>query len=195
MSKKSGKLSKKRMFTIIIISSLTILILGGAGYYFYMQNQRQQQTETKKQEKAIDVERKKLDETSFRGDRDLAAQYGEKASSGELDAAYALYATAASKAIDDAEKAVLYEQAITAASKAHQIDQAIRFSVLLTQVSGNHRASANAADIYASNKDTTNQKKYLHQAIERLELLPKESQEYHDFKSYYESTLNKLGVN
>jgi tetratricopeptide (TPR) repeat protein len=195
MSKKFGKLSKKRMFTIIIISSLTIFALGGVGYYFYMQNQRQQQTETKKQEKAIDVERKKLDEASFRGDRDLAAQYGEKASGGELDAAYGVYATAASKASDDAEKATLYEQAITVASRANQIDQAIRFSVLLTQVSDSHRASSNAANLYAEKKDIINQKKYLQQAMDRLENLPKDSEEYSSFKAYYQAQLTQIGVN
>jgi flagellar basal body-associated protein FliL len=193
MSKKSGKLSKKRILTIVIITLSIIILLGGVAYYLYVQKQRQQ-VEMAQQEKATDVERKKLDETAFRGDRDLAAQYMESIQADDHDAAYQLYEQAAGKVGDKAEKIALYEQAVAIASQEKQSDQALRFAITLSELSDSHRASANVAYLYGLDKDVVHQKEYLQKAINQLATLPKDSAEYTSFMTYYQDMIVKLGT-
>jgi tetratricopeptide (TPR) repeat protein len=191
MTKKFGRLPKKRVF-IGVIGGLIIL---GAGLfatnYFYTQNQLKQS----EQKKTTESERKKLDTAAFRGDRDIAAQYVERVQSNQQDAAYDLYESAAQKLTDTSAKIALYEQAVSIASRAKQTDAAIKYALSLSELSNTHRASANLAYLYGVNKDYANQKKYLQQALDQLEVLPKDSAEYTDMKTYYQDMLAKVGVN
>jgi flagellar basal body-associated protein FliL len=194
MSKKSDKLSKKRTRLIVIIAILIILLLGGGAYYAYSQSQ-QRQAKVTEQKKIISDERKKLDEAAFRGDRDLAAQYAEATQANNHDAASQLYEQAISKTNDKAEKIALYEQAVGVASQAKQTEQALQFAIKLSELSDNHRASANVAYLYGLNKDSAHQKEYLQKAIDQLASLPTDSAEYTDFMAYYKDMLAKLGAN
>lgn len=191
MTKKFGRLPSKRVFIWMAIG-LFILVVGAFGANYFYTHLQQQQAE---QKKAVDDERKKLDDTAFRGDRDVAALYMEKIQAKQLDAAYKLYESAAQKLPDTAQKIALYEQAISIASQAKQADHALKYAETLSVLSGNHRASANVAYLYGQKKDYENQKKYLQQAIDQLETLPKDSQEYSGMKAYYQDMLAKAGAN
>lgn len=195
MTKKSRLTSKKR--TIITLGSVLIVLIAGAAvaYHFYTQNQKQQTEKTVEQKKVVDIERKKLDDTAFRGDRDVAAQYVAKIQDGQLDDAYDLYVSAAQKVADNTAKIALYEQAVAIASQAKQSDHAIKYAVALSDLANNYRASANVAYLYGVDKDYTNQKKYLQQAINQIEKLPQGSDEYRDMKAYYQTELSKVGGN
>lgn len=193
MTKKFFRLPKRRILIGVIIG--LILLGGGAGvaYYLYLQNP-QRQIETNEKNKVIEAERKKLEETSFKGDRDVAAQYMEKIRGGEVDAAYDIYKVAAQKADTDQAKIAIYEQAVAAASQANNTDQAIQYAILLSELSKTHRASANVAYLYRQNKDVANEKKYLQQALDQLEA-SKDIPEYAEFKSYYQGLLAQAGTN
>jgi hypothetical protein len=193
MTKKFFRLPKKRILIGLIIG--LIILSGGAGvaYYLYLQNP-QRQIETNEKNKAIEVERKKLEETAFKGDRDVAAQYMEKLQGGETDAAYDVYKVAAQKTDTDEAKIGIYEQAVAAASQANKPDQAIRYAILLSELSNTHRASANVAYLYRQSKDTVNEKKYLQQALDQLETSSKDTPEYVEFKTYYQGLLSQAGV-
>jgi hypothetical protein len=180
---------------VIIIASVVFVGLGVGGYYFFTAHKNQQEKQVAEQKKVIARERVRLDDTSFRGDRELASQYLERIQANDDDAAYNLYQQRIDKATDAGLKSALAEQGVVVASLAKQADHAIRFSVLRTQLNDGHRVSANAADVYAENNDIANQKKYLQQAIDRLELLPNDSQEYKDFKVYYQQMMDKIGNN
>jgi flagellar basal body-associated protein FliL len=191
MSKKSGKLSKKTTVKIIIIA-LAVLVAGVAAYYFYMQSQTQQQVE---QKKVVADERQKLDDAAFRGDRDLAAEYTAMIQENQPEAAYSLYEAAAKNSTDSTAKIALYEQGVVIATTMKQSDHAIKFAVALSDLANNDRASANVAYLYGLEKDYTNQKKYLQQALDQIETLPKDSPDYVSMKAYYQDMLAKVGTN
>lgn len=191
MTKQFGRLPGKRVFIWVTIG-LLILGVGAFGANYFYTHLQQQQAE---QKKAVDDERKKLDDTAFRGDRDVAAQYIEKIQAKQLDGAYKIYESAAQNLTDNAQKIALYEQAVAIASRAKQADHALKYAESLSTLSGSHRASANVAYLYGQKKDYENQKKYLQQAINQLEALPKDSQEYSGMKAYYQDMLAKVGVN
>lgn len=189
MTKLFGRLPSKRVLLGVVVG-LSILGVGVfAANYFYTHNQQKQA----EQKKVVQSERKKLDDAAFRGDRDIAAQYMEKTQAEQSGAAYDVYESEAKKLTDSAAKIALYEQAVSVASKAKRIDHAIKYAVTLSDLSNSHRASANVAYLYGQNKDYENQKKYLQQAIDQLEVLPKDSPEYTDMKAYYQSLLAKVG--
>ena len=191
MTNNSGRGLNKRALLLGIAGILLLAVGGAAAYYFYTKNQQQQA----EQKNAVADERNKLDEAAFRGDRDIAAQYIEMVQRKEFDKAYNLYESAAKKLTDSTAKVALYEQAVSVASRAKQMDHAAKYAATLSAVSDSHRASANAAYLYGQNKDYENQKKYLQQAIAQLETLPKDSQEYTSMKAYYEGLLSKVGTN
>jgi tetratricopeptide (TPR) repeat protein len=191
MTKKFGRLPSKR---VVIGAVIGLLILGMgalAANYFYTQQQHKQA----EQKKAVANERTKLDDVAFRGDRDIAAQYMEKINAKQFDAGYRLYESAAQQLTDKTAKVVLYEQAVTVSSRAKQVDHAIKYAVSLSELNNTHRSSANVAYLYGQKKDYENQKKYLQQAIDQLETLPKDSQEYTAMRAYYQGLLAKVGVN
>lgn len=190
MTKKSVRLPKKRIIIVVAVGLFILSAGAGVIYYLYLHNP-QRQIEATEENKAIEGERKKLEESSFRGDRDVAAQYMEKLQGGEADAAYAIYKSAAQKADTDVAKIAIYEQAIAAASQANQTDQAIRYAIMLSELSNAHRASANVAYLYRQNKDVANEKKYLQQALDQLEASSKDAPEYADFKPYYQGLLSQ----
>lgn len=193
MNKKAGRFSKKRI-TISIIILLIVGLLGGGLYYLYTQ-QQQKQAETARRDAAIQAERKKLDETAFRGDRDMAARYMEKIANGETEAAYQLYAQEADKLTDADKKIALYEQAITIAHRAKQADDAVRFSQTLSELSPDYRTFANLADLYGEKNDTVHEKEYLQKAIDQLMTFPQGSSEYRELLPYYRSLLVKAEAN
>jgi tetratricopeptide (TPR) repeat protein len=191
MSKKIVWSPKKR---ILILGPIGLIILGlaaGAAYYFYTQNQMKQV----EQKKVVADERRNLDDDAFRGDRDLAAEYTTKLQDEQPEAAYDIYEAEAAKLTDNAAKIALYEQAVAIAHKANQPDQAIKFSITLSELANNARASANVAYLYGLKKDYTNQRKYLQQALDQVEALPKDTPEYVSMKAYYQEQLSKVGTN
>lgn len=193
MTKKLGRVLNKRVLLGAIIGFLMIALAAGA-YYFYTQNQKQQTEKAAEQKKVVATERKKLDDTAFRGDRDLAAEYAANVQEEQLDAAYQVYESAAQKATDKTAKISLYEQAVTIAYRAKQSDHAIKYAIKASDLANNYRASANVADLYGLSKDYDNQKKYLQKALGQIEALPKDSVEYTTMKAYYQDRLSKVGV-
>lgn len=189
MTKLFGRLPSKRVLLGVVVGLFVLGVGVFAANYFYTHNQQKQA----EQKKVVQSERKKLDDAAFRGDRDIAAQYMEKTQAEQSGAAYDVYESEAKKLTDSAAKIALYEQAVSVASKAKRIDHAIKYAVTLSDLSNSHRASANVAYLYEQNKDYENQKKYLQQAIDQLEVLPKDSPEYTDMKAYYQSLLAKVG--
>ncbi len=194
MSKKLVSLPKKRTL-IIILTCIALVGIGVGGYYYLSAQKKQQEQQAVEQKKALDTERTKLDDTAFRGDRDLAAEYMLHIQNGEPKKALDTYESAVQKAPDDKAKFALYNQAVTIAYRAKQTDQAIDFAIKASDIANNYRASSNVADLYGLKKDYENQKKYLQKALDQVETLPKDSEEYASMKAFYQDKLSKVGTN
>lgn len=169
---------------------LAVASLGGGLYYLNVQ-QQQKRADVDRQDTAVQTEREKLDEAAFRGDRDIAARYAEKVAANEPEAAYQLYTQEANKLTDTSEKIALYEQAVMIAYRTNRSDDAVRFSVTLSELNPDYRTFANLADLYDRQNDTVREKEYLKKAISQLETFPQNSSEYKDLLPYYKSMLEK----
>lgn len=190
MNKKAGRFSRKIIIISSIIALLAVASLGGGLYYLNVQ-QQQKRADVDRQDTAVQTEREKLDEAAFRGDRDIAARYAEKVAANEPEAAYQLYTQEANKLTDTSEKIALYEQAVMIAYRTNRSDDAVRFSVTLSELNPDYRTFANLADLYDRQNDTVREKEYLQKAIDQLETFPQNSSEYKDLLPYYKSMLEK----
>lgn len=193
MNKKAGRFSRKIIIISSIIALLAVASLGGGLYYLNVQ-QQQKRAGVDRQDIAVQTEREKLDEAAFRGDRDIAARYAEKVAANEPEAAYQLYTQEANKLTDTSEKIALYEQAVMIAYRTNRSDDAVRFSVTLSELNPDYRTFANLADLYDRQNDTVREKEYLQKAIDQLETFPQNSSEYKDLLPYYKSMLEKAEV-
>lgn len=193
MNKKAGRFSRKIIIISSIIALLAVASLGGGLYYLNVQ-QQQKRADVDRQDTAVQTEREKLDEAAFRGDRDIAARYAEKVAANEPEAAYQLYTQEANKLTDTSEKIALYEQAVMIAYRTNRSDDAVRFSVTLSELNPDYRTFANLADLYDRQNDTVREREYLQKAIDQLETFPQSSSEYKELLPYYQSLLEKAEV-
>jgi hypothetical protein len=188
MTKKFVRLPKKR---ILIGAVAGVLILGGGAYaanYFYAQHKTQQAQKAAEQKKLVDVERTKLNDVAFRGDKDVAAQYMERIGVKDAAGAAKVYEQAAAHA-DKTKQAELYRGAITAARQAKQDDQVLQFSLKLAEIEPEYRIYAAIADLYAARHDSAHQIEYLQKTIDSINALPKDSLIYVNLLPRYQEKL------
>lgn len=188
MTKKFGRKPSKRVILSVIIG---LFILGAGAYaanYYYTQQKAQQAEKVAAQKKLIDAERAKLDDVSFRGDKDVAAQYMERIQAKDAAGAAKVYDQAAAVA-DKSKQAELYKSAITAARQHKQDDQILYFSLKLAEVEPDYRIYAAIADMYAARQDSVRQIEYLQKTIDSITALPKDSLIYVNLLPLYQDRL------
>lgn len=189
MTKKAGHLSKKRLF-LIVGSALVVLVVIGLGLWYFLAQRPQQKAADVKQETAVQKERKQLDETAFRGDKDVAAKYLERVNSGDPEGALNVYERAAAS-LDDAGKVTLYQSAVSAAAQAGQDEHRLKFLLILADLKPHYLTYDAIAALYGDRHDVPHETEYLRKALEQVEALDHSSQAYKELHDMYQQRLDE----